>query len=210
MCHIAWVFPRSQVLPAVRGKFGRAAGDLTSTWNIGIWGTWGKGKEGMQCSGLQVQLLLSLGMACPVARCHSLIGRISSLLCWLHWKPTAGANLLVKALAPAMLWLFNLHGLHASKTLGTAGRCTQPGQQAPDSMRQRISPLLSWASLTSPCFAVSNDQQKGDRPQLWTRTFSSCTRIARANCLGRKLFLKFILYFKISGLFVSEEYLLLF
>lgn len=98
---------------------------------------------------------------------------------------------------------------NAGYSVLTAGRCTQPGQQAPDSMRQRISPLLSWASLTSPCFAVSNDQQKGDRPQLWTRSFSSCTRIARANCLGRKLFLQFILYFRISGLFVSEEYLLL-
>lgn len=86
---------------------------LTSTRNISNWGKWGKRGEGMECSGLLEPWLLSLGMACPAAHHPSLISRMSLLFCWLHWKPTAVVNLLLRALPPTMQWLFNLHGLYA-------------------------------------------------------------------------------------------------
>lgn len=46
---------------------------------------------------------LSPGTACPALSCHLLIGRMSS---YLHWKPTAGARLPVKAGGPRTQWLF--------------------------------------------------------------------------------------------------------
>lgn len=83
--------------------------------------------------------------------------------------------------------------VYAWGTLGIAGCCARPGQQAQDS--------LSSALLTSSCFAISNDQQKDNHTMAWSqRLFFLYTE------WKRKLFLQFILYFKISRLLQSNIY----
>lgn len=62
----------------------------------------------------------------------------------------------------------------------------------------------------APALLFQTTGRETTTPQLWTRSFSSCTQIERVNFLERKAFLQFGLYFKGSGLFVREQHLLLF